>query len=732
MTTRSLAGPIAVLFAAGSLLASTSGCVRPPLESAQPFVPAKVDANGDAQKPTRDVYVLLLILDGARADIIYRAVDDGLLPNLKEHVFDRGVRVNDAVTVFPSVTTSGHQAFITGLLPGHSGITGLDWFDRSSGRVTDYLSFDVLGIREDLLSKTAPVHPDELFDAPDNLIDDLRGIPRAAIYEPFHMGIADRGPKVIVGEPMVNFVFHRNLALTSDAADRVKLVYERPLPQIPRFVMATFLGHDVAQHHSGPESPEMLEEMKLEDRELGAIVERIKKAGIWDKTYIVLSSDHGQHATGRYVSVPKLLRDAGLRPRGFYSAKVNTFASQVAITSANIYLNKGDWRDLVSLDDLRSFPTAGGGRVDLVGSLISNPAIEFALIPESPDRVHILASGKRHGMVTRRSFRGVDHFSYATVGNAGDPLGYADSKGVSAWVNDGRFHHGDAWGLASVDSGYPDAPVQLLQLFDGDRAGDLVVTAAPGWHFRPREYVSSHGGMGRSDMRVPLVISGPDIAKGVTVPFARTTDVYPPLRRVIGMKVSTARMDGRPLDEILPFVPDAKRVGARGQPNDAEETYFTALSALESFIAPIDGTGGVARDPAALFRELKAMDYEAFSLLLEQEVRRDADLLHEIVAMRTGLEHDVHGLARSVRDEGREDYNDGLYRERRQLKRSKERIYILSRTQSRLDARLARSARLKQVLELVRIADDVEELRELYVSAQQRPKLHPEDRKREP
>lgn len=717
---------LAALLAATSLMAS--GCVRRPLESPQPFRPAPVDEHGDATKPTRDVYVLLLILDGARADIVYRAVENGLLPNINEHVFDRGSRVQDAMTVFPSVTTSGHQAFITGLLPGHSGITGLDWFDRSSGRVTDYLSFDVLGIREDLLSKNAPVHPDELFDAPDNLIDDLRGIPRTAIYEPFHMGISDRGPKMIVGEPMVNFVLHRHEALTRDAADRVKAVYERPLPQIPRFVMATFLGHDVAQHHAGPESKELLKEMKLEDRELGEIVARMKKAGIWEKTYIVLTSDHGQHATGRYVSVPKLLRDAGLRPRGFYAAKVNTFASQVAITSANIYLNKGDWRDVVSLEDLRSFPTAGGGRVDLVDSLISHEAIEFALIPEPPDRVHILASGKRHGIVTRRSFRGIDYFSYATVGDAGDPLGYETSVGVSAWVNDGRFHHGDAWGLASAESAYPDAPVQLLQLFDGDRAGDLVVTANTGWHFRPREYVSSHGGMGRSDMRVPLVISGPDIAKGVTIPFARTTDVYPTLRRVFGMKVSTARMDGRPLDEILPFVPAAKRVGTRGQPTDAEETYFAALAALESFIAPIDTTGGLDRDPAALFRELKAMDYQAFSGLLEQEIRRDADLRREVLAMRTGLETEVHGLARSVRDDGREEYNDGLYAERRLLKRNKERIYILSRTLDRLDARLARSARLKQVLELVRIADDVEQLLQLYVSAQQRPKLHPADK----
>ena len=115
-------------FAAAFLILSLAlaGCFKP-VETIKPFKVAIPDENGDSTKPTRDVYVLLLILDGARADVIYDAVDSGLLPHMKEHVFDRGVRVKDAITVFPSVTTSGHQAFITGLLPGHSGIIGLDW-----------------------------------------------------------------------------------------------------------------------------------------------------------------------------------------------------------------------------------------------------------------------------------------------------------------------------------------------------------------------------------------------------------------------------------------------------------------------------------------------------------------------------------------------------------------------------------------------------------------------------
>lgn len=724
-------GPV---FLAAAALLTTAGCFHrtphyPGL--AKLTVPTGEAAPNPGDEPVRDVYVLLLILDGARADVIYEAAAAGKLPNMKEHIFDRGSKVRTAITTFPSVTTSGHQSFLTGLFPGHSGITGLDWFDRSSGRVTDYLTFDVLAIREDLLNKQGPHHPDELFAQPDNLLYDLEGLPLGAVYEPFHMDIPGASPTHPFFRPAWYFITHDSTGLTTDASARIKALYDQPAAQIPRFVMGTFLGHDVAQHHFGSGSPEIEKELAIEDRELGAIVELMKEAGIWDKTYIVLGSDHGQHRTGKFVSIPKLLRDSGLRPRGFYAAKVNTFASQIAITSANIYLNKGnDWRDPVSLEDLRNFPNADGERIDLVGTIVENKAIEFALVPEAPDGVHVFSAGG-HGIITRRSFNGVDYFSYAVEGK--DPLGYHAIPSLVSWVNDGRFHAGDDWGVATADSLYPDAPTQLVQLFDGDRAGDLVVTAREGFHFRLRGYKSSHGGMGREDMVVPLVISGPDVARGVELPFARTADVYPTLRRIFGMDVNPSRIDGRPLDELLPWLPDAQRFVARTaltKERSEREDYFAALAALEALLAPIDGTGASSvRDPAMLFADLKATNYETFSRKLDEEVARDSLLRHEVEEMRAQLRVKVHSLNLTIRDHGHDVYNDGLSGERKQLKRNRERVYILTRTLARLDTRLGRAARLRQVLDLVRISNDVDELQRLYAASQKSPAfVLPEDR----
>jgi arylsulfatase A-like enzyme len=702
---------IALAAAALSLAACAP---RRPVTNADPNAPRDPEAAVRDAGPTREVYVLMLILDGGRADTVYGAVDDGELPNFKKYVFDRGVRVKDAIGVFPSVTTSGHQAFITGLLPGHSGITGLDWFDRASGRVTDYLSFDVLSIRDDLLNKDRPLHPDDLFGKPANLIDDLHDTTRATLYEPFSMGIPDRAPK---NAPLFAYRFATNdyHALSRDTALGLREIYGRDPGSIPHYVMATFLGHDVCEHHHGANSKEMLEEMKYEDRQLGIVVDEMQKAGIWDKTYIVLSADHGQHATGSYVSLPKILKKAGLRPRGLYNEGVNTYSSLIAITSANIYLNKGDWRDAVTLADLRSFPAANGKTVDVIDTLTADPAIEFALVPELPDRVHILASGGRHGVVTRRSFDGVDYFSYATLGQAGDPLHYADDETVRSWVDDGHFHAGDEWAMATRGSLYPDAPLQLLQLFDGDRAGDLVVTASPGWHFKPRDYVSSHGGFGREDIRVPLVFSGPDLPHGTTIPFARTADVYPTMRRLFGMPVSTARMDGRPIDEILSWVPASARVAARNQPTEAAERYFKALASLEALIAPSDDLGAPARDPAELFSEVKHLDYDEFARQLDQELAADKTFRKEVSAMRDRMDSTVRGLDDTLRDEGHDEYNDGLFQERKEIKQDKEHSYILARTTDRLDARIARGQRLRQVLDLVRVSRDVDELKTLYV-----------------
>jgi hypothetical protein len=81
---------------------------------------------------------------------------------------------------------------------------------------------------------------------------------------------------------------------------------------------------------------------------------------------------------------------------------------------------------------------------------------------------------------------------------------------------------------------YPDAVVQIAQLAASSRAGDIIVSAAPGWDFRemwePIRHVSTHGSLHRDHMLVPLLLSRPASATP-----RRTADVMPSALAVLGL-----------------------------------------------------------------------------------------------------------------------------------------------------------------------------------------------------
>jgi hypothetical protein len=81
--------------------------------------------------------------------------------------------------------------------------------------------------------------------------------------------------------------------------------------------------------------------------------------------------------------------------------------------------------------------------------------------------------------------------------------------------------------------------VQLAQIFEAGRTGDLIVTSRPGCDLRSRyeipEHHGSHGALHREHMAVPLLASHslPRLADGL----CRTVDVYPTVLALMGMAV---------------------------------------------------------------------------------------------------------------------------------------------------------------------------------------------------
>ena len=96
------------------------------------------------------------------------------------------------------------------------------------------------------------------------------------------------------------------------------------------------------------------------------------------------------------------------------------------------------------------------------------------------------------------------------------------------------------------DTDLPDAPRQLLQLFQSTRAGDLVLAAGPGADFRGPwempEHRAGHGSLIREHMEVPIAASVPLPESPV-----RTVDLMPTMLEHLGVAVpQNIAFDGIP------------------------------------------------------------------------------------------------------------------------------------------------------------------------------------------
>jgi hypothetical protein len=165
---------------------------------------------------------------------------------------------------------------------------------------------------------------------------------------------------------------------------------------------------------------------------------------------------------------------------------------------------------------------------ELAGALIARPSVDLVILPRSPTSVKVHARGRGSAVIETKGGR----YAYRPVD--GDPLlagEFQDRTAAEALE-------------ASFDGDYPDAVVQIAALAGAPRAGDVLLSAAPGWDFRekyePIGHRSTHGALHRDQMRVPLLVNGPAARRPL-----RTVDVMPSALRAMGVAIPPG-LDGRP------------------------------------------------------------------------------------------------------------------------------------------------------------------------------------------
>jgi hypothetical protein len=129
-----------------------------------------------------------------------------------------------------------------------------------------------------------------------------------------------------------------------------------------------------------------------------------------------------------------------------------------------------------------------------------------------------------------------DRVTYVVLGS--DPFGYGTRPRVMTRAELLE---------RTAASEYPDAPIQVAQVFDSPRAGDFLVSARRGHDLRTHERVnhrSCHGTLHREHMMVPFAINHPLPPSAVRTP--RSVDAFSTILHLLGRPIP-AGIDGRTL-----------------------------------------------------------------------------------------------------------------------------------------------------------------------------------------
>ncbi|MBI2192562.1 MAG: alkaline phosphatase family protein [Planctomycetes bacterium] len=601
-------------------------------EAASPAYPAA---------PPRDVYVLLIVLDGVPRDFFNRLLDEGRLPQCQAHLVERGCRVRHGLSVFPTVTFPAQTGAVTGLFPGHSSIPGLKWMERDRQKIRHYLVADFWRFEDDLLLYSPQLMDfGRLMRRPETIFSRLRGSPTASVQQivgreaatakffPFEFGLTKLGGHMPhdTDEAITSY-------LCTAYADRARQ---------PRFTFCCYPDFDCQVHLSGLDSKEASRTLEEFDGQLGAIVEAMKRGGIYDRSYILLASDHGNTPVGvnKVVHFVHALESFGLKPKHRTERDFNSFVAWNALNSVALYIADPErgWSVRPSYDTLRAFPLRKGGRRDdLLQFLVTRPGTDVLLVQDGPGRVRVVQA-ESELLITRRIFLGEAYYALQVTRGDRDPWGYLEHPDLARMVRSGEFFSSGEWLLPSLETRYPDAVVQSVQIFDNFRTGDVQVSLQPGWKVKPSRYVATHGSMMASDMNVPLFISGPDIRQS-EIACARLTDIYPTLLRIFGLEVPFGSMDGRPLDEILPA-----ELASQGDPNEERRTAL--LPAVRQLwrddSQPDPADLGLPQDVRKFLRQTSGRQRHRLAEFLRTTKERLSARLREMREKNTLARH--HGL----------------------------------------------------------------------------------------
>jgi hypothetical protein len=455
--------------------------------------------------------LVLTVIDGLKPAMLERAVAQGRAPTLKA-IMERGAYVDDCVAAFPSVTPVCAASITTGAGPDRHRVPSMNWYDRGERRYVEYgSSFGAsrrAGVMRSLTDTVYNMNGKHL--APElptvyERLDDA-GLRTAGttylIYRGRHRhqiasdtALARIAGAVFQGESVMGprELFYADLFASRRTGCRGQLGHD-----LFDFLLFSLPDNDAFSHRNGPHAT--VASIANADRQL----ERLVQAGgglerFLDEHAMIVLADHSHAAVERRVSLTGAFEEwdvAQPRPNGGRGRAARAAAAdpeldadpgaQIALglaqRSAMIYVLDEEHRERLTARAAREAGTIPG--VDLV--MRRTAPREGAIFGERGE----LRFAPGGDLVDLRGRR------WSVAG---------DLATLNAQIEDGR--------LLTPD--YPDALARVWSALTCPTAGDVLLSAAPGFEFVDwggSDHVGggSHGSLHKSDSLGALLWCGLD------------------------------------------------------------------------------------------------------------------------------------------------------------------------------------------------------------------------------
>jgi len=470
------------------------------------------------EAPSKSRHVVLVVWDGMRPDFVSETDSPALWKLAKE-----GVTFRNHHSVYVSATNVNGTAIVTGVYPGHSGITANQEYrpeidnkkivavenrdvvqkgDELSGG--KYVAFPTIAEivraagRETIIAnaKTIGLLQDRHLDATrdKNCVALFSGQMRSA--EALASVVAALG-----AFPASGYV-KKDLWTTKALTE----IFWKD--RVPAFSLLWLSEPDGTEHETAPGSKDALAAIKSADDNLTAVLaalDRPRLGGARSTTDIFVVSDHGFSTIERAIDLRKMLKDAGFDA-------VTEFTSEPKLGQIMLAGNGGTVLFYVIQHD----------------ATVIRRLVEFL---QQSDFVGVI--------LTRDKLPGTFDFEAARIDN-----GAGGSR--ATWT--GKPERVGESGGESINEHAPD--VAMAFRWD-EKKNQFGVPGMIDADWQRRAGKGTHATLGRFDMHNTLIANGPDFHRGQLDDLPTgNVDLAPTILAVLGM-TSAEKLDGRVLAEAM-------------------------------------------------------------------------------------------------------------------------------------------------------------------------------------